>query len=98
MRDHLLTSYQAALASILGAQFSSKRFATGREGVLSLARRKGECCGLLVAILEAAEVVSCCFCSYPCSAAAAAKSFVRALAAASLGRSIRIYACSVLSS
>jgi hypothetical protein len=42
VKDHFLTSYQAALAAVLGVQFSSKRFASGPDGVLRLAQRAGE--------------------------------------------------------
>lgn len=41
LRDHLLTSYQVALSSVLGVQFSAKRFEKGREGVLRLAQQRG---------------------------------------------------------
>ncbi|KAL4431080.1 hypothetical protein ABPG75_006336 [Micractinium tetrahymenae] len=39
IRDHLMTSYIASLAAVLGSQFSSKSFAGGREGVLRLIRK-----------------------------------------------------------
>lgn len=35
-------SYQAALAAVLGTQFSPKSFPHGRAGVLRLARQAGE--------------------------------------------------------
>lgn len=42
LTDHLLTSYTASLAAVLGTQFSEKRFPHGRAGVLKLYRQAGE--------------------------------------------------------
>jgi hypothetical protein len=47
VHDHLLTSYRTALASVLGVQFSSKRFNQGAEGVLRLAQQTGGPCRLV---------------------------------------------------
>ncbi|KAL4431078.1 hypothetical protein ABPG75_006334 [Micractinium tetrahymenae] len=41
VRDHLLTSYQKAIVSVVAAQFGQKSLSMGREGVLSLTQRRG---------------------------------------------------------
>ena len=41
MRDHLLTSYQKAMVSVVQAQFGMKSFQDGKDGVLSLAAEQG---------------------------------------------------------
>ncbi len=41
IRDHLLTSYQKAMVSVVQAQFSAKSFQDGKDGIMSLAAEQG---------------------------------------------------------